>query len=332
MALVPMLVLLDHAAEHGYGVGAFNVQDLLQAEAALEAARATSSPVIVQAIAGGSAHGSDAVFWPLLRQLCAAYRDVPVALHLDHGPSPEVCIAAMDAGFTSVMMDGSLAADRTTPATFEENVAVTRQVVEAAHDRGVTVEGELGTIGGIESGHGGAEVELTDPDAAEAFAVATGLDALAVAIGTSHGTYKFSREPDGDLLRMDLIAEIHRRIPSVHIVMHGSSSVPAELVEIVNRHGGKIRPTWGVPMREKQLGIRHGVRKINVGTDSFLAVTGAVRAALAADPEVFEPTQYLIPAREAMRRLCAQRMHDFGQAGMADRLIRRAMRRRDLPE
>jgi fructose-bisphosphate aldolase class II len=185
----------------------------------------------------------------------------------------------------------------------------------------VTVEGELGTIGGIESGHGGAEVVLTDPDKAEAFAIATGVDALAVAIGTSHGTYKFSREPDDDLLRMDLIAEIHRRIPNVHLVMHGSSSVPEDLVEIVNRHGGKIRPTWGVPMREKQLGIRHGVRKINVGTDSFLAVTGAIRAALAEDPEVFEPTRYLIPGYEAMRALCVQRMHDFGQAGMADRLI-----------
>jgi fructose-bisphosphate aldolase class II len=320
MSLLPMRVLLDHAAAHEYGVGAFNVQDLLQAEAVLDAARETSSPVIVQAIVGGSAHGSDGVFWPLLRELCAAYADVPVALHLDHGPSPEACRSAMDAGFTSVMMDGSLAADRVTIASFEENVRVTREVVEAAHARGVTVEGELGTIGGVESGHGGGEVELTDPDAAVAFAAATGIDALAVAIGTSHGTYKFSQEPDGDVLRMDLIREIHRRIPDVHLVMHGSSSVPEELVAVVNRHGGAIRPSWGVPMREKQHGIRHGVRKINVGTDSFLAVTGAVRAALVDDPEVFEPIGYLVPAREAMRALCAQRMHEFGQAGMADRL------------
>jgi fructose-bisphosphate aldolase, class II len=321
MPLVPMRVLLDHAGAHDYAVGAFNVQDILQADAVLAAARQTSSPVIVQAIAGGSAHGSDAVFWPLLRTLCETYTDLPVALHLDHGPSPAVCVAAMDAGFTSVMMDGSLAADRVTPASFADNVRVTREVVGVAHARGVTVEGELGTIGGVESGHGGGDVELTDPDAAVAFARATGVDALAVAIGTSHGTYKFSREPDGEVLRMDLVKEIHHRMPDVHLVMHGSSSVPEELVSVVNSYGGKIRPTWGVPMREKQLGIRHGVRKINVGTDSFLAVTGAVRAALAADPEVFEPLRYLVPAREAMQALCAQRMGEFGQAGMAELLV-----------
>jgi fructose-bisphosphate aldolase class II len=318
MTLVPMRPLLDHAAVHGYGLGAFNVQDLLQAEAVLEAARATASPVIVQTLSGGSAHGSDAVFWPLLHALCRAYDDVRVALHLDHGPSPERCVAAMDAGFTSVMMDGSLRPDRRTPATFAENVAVTRTVVELAHARAVTVEGELGTIGGVEGGAGAdGDAQLTDPDEAQAFVDATGIDALAVAIGTSHGTYKFDREPDGEILRMDLIAEIHRRLPDVHLVMHGSSSVPEHLVAVVNAHGGRIRRSWGVPTHEKQVGIRHGVRKINVGTDSFLAVTGAVRAALASDPETFEPIAYLRPAREAMQRLCEQRMHEFGQAGMA---------------
>lgn len=320
MPLLPMRLLLDHAAREDYAVGAFNVQDLLHAEAVLEAARQTESPVIVQAIVGGSAHGSDATFWPLLRALCEAYADVPVSLHLDHGPDPAACLAAMDAGFTSVMMDGSLLADRRTPATFAENVEVTRRVVDVAHARGVTVEGELGTIGGVEGGAADV-VELTDPDQAEAFVEETGVDALAVAIGTSHGTYKFEREPDGDVLRMDLIAEINRRLPHAHLVMHGSSSVPEDLVAIVNAHGGRIRRSWGVPMEEKQRGIRHGVRKINVGTDTFLAATGAVRAALAADPETFEPYQYLAPSREAVQALCARRMAEFGQAGRAQRLL-----------
>jgi fructose-bisphosphate aldolase, class II len=326
MPLLPMRLLLDHAASEGYAIGAFNVQDCLHAEAVLEAARQTASPVILQAIVGGSAHASDATFWALLRTLCEAYEDVPVALHLDHGPSPEACLAAMDAGFTSVMMDGSLRPDRRTPSTFDENVTVTRRVVEAAHSRGVTVEGELGTIGGVEGG--AAEViELTDPDQAEAFVAETGADALAVAIGTSHGAYKFDREPDGEVLRMDLIAEINRRLPDTHLVMHGSSSVPEDLVAIVNAHGGRIRRSWGVPMEEKQRGIRHGVRKINVGTDTFLAATGAVRAALAADPEMFVPYEFLAPAREAVQAICAQRMVEFGQAGKG-RAIRASGRAR----
>jgi fructose-bisphosphate aldolase class II len=242
---------------------------------------------------------------------------IPIVLHLDHGDKPETCFMAIDLGFTSVMMDGSLEADGKTPASFEYNVAVTKEVVEHAHARGVTVEGELGTLGGVEDGHGSGEVHLTDPDQAVEFVEETGIDALAVAIGTSHGAYKFSQPPDGEVLKMSLIQEIHRRLPHTHLVMHGSSSVPQELVAKVNEFGGALKPAWGVPLEEIQLGIRNGVRKINVDTDSRLAITGAIRQVFVESPKTFDPRDYLTPARAAMQALVVQRMEGFGQAGHA---------------
>jgi fructose-bisphosphate aldolase class II len=242
---------------------------------------------------------------------------VPVALHLDHGNEPATCFSAIEQGFTSVMMDGSLLADGKTPSDFEYNVRVTREVVERAHESGVTVEGELGTLGGIEDGHGSGEVHLTDPDQAVEFVERTGIDALAVAIGTSHGAYKFSRPPDGQVLAMHLIEEIHRRLPDTHLVMHGSSSVPKSLVDEINRYGGELKPTWGVPVEEIQQGIKHGVRKINVDTDARLAMTGAIRKVFAEDPGEFDPRKYLSPARDAMKAVYAERMQQFGQAGRA---------------
>ena len=243
--------------------------------------------------------------------------EIPVALHLDHGNEPATCISAIDLGFTSVMMDGSLEADGKTPSSYEYNVTVTKEVVEYAHARGVTVEGEIGTLGGIEDGHGSGEVHLTDPDQAVQFVHDTGIDALAVAIGTSHGAYKFDREPDGEVLKMDLIQEIHRRLPDTHLVMHGSSSVPRELVDIINQYGGSLKPSWGVPIKEIQLGIQHGVRKVNVDTDSRLAITGAIRKVFVESPEKFDPRDYLKPARASMQELVASKMRDFGQAGHA---------------
>ena len=317
MPLVSMRQLLDEAAKGGYGVGAFNVNNMEQIQAIMEAARETASPVIVQASRGARAYTNDRFLWHLMLAATELYPEIPVALHLDHGNSPATCKSAIELGFTSVMMDGSLEEDGKTPSSFEYNVAVTREVVEAAHAKGVTVEGELGTLGGIEDGVGSGEVHLTDPDQAVEFVARTGLDALAVAIGTSHGAYKFDRKPDGEVLAMNLIEEIHERLPETHLVMHGSSSVPRELVDIINRYGGKMKPSWGVPIEEIQLGIRHGVRKINVDTDSRLAVTGAIRKALAEHPEEFDPRSYLKPARAAMQKVIAERMTAFGQAGHA---------------
>ena len=317
MPLVSMRQLLDEAARGGYGVGAFNVNNMEGIQAIMEAARETASPVIIQASRGARAYTNDRFLWHLMQAAVELYPGIPVALHLDHGNAPETCISAIDLGFTSVMMDGSLEADGKTPASFDYNVAVTKEVVAYAHARGVTVEGELGTLGGIEDGHGSGEVHLTDPGEAVEFVGSTGIDALAVAIGTSHGAYKFAQAPDGDVLKMDLIEEIHRRLPGTHLVMHGSSSVPPELVEQINRYGGSLRPAWGVPVKEIQLGIRHGVRKINVDTDSRLAVTGAIRKVFVESPEQFDPRDYLKPARAAMQELIATRMRDFGQAGHA---------------
>lgn len=318
MPLVSMRQLLDEAAKGGYGVGAFNVNNMEQIQAIMEAAKETSSPVIIQASRGARAYTNDLFLWHLMLAAVELYPEIPVALHLDHGNEPATCISAIDLGFTSVMMDGSLEADGKTPSSYDYNVAVTREVVEYAHARGVTVEGEIGTLGGIEDGHGSGEVHLTDPDQAVQFVHDTGIDALAVAIGTSHGAYKFDREPDGEVLKMDLIQEIHRRLPDTHLVMHGSSSVPRELVDIVNRYGGSLRPSWGVPIKEIQLGIQHGVRKINVDTDSRLAITGAIRKVFVESPEKFDPRDYLKPARAAMEELVAGKMRDFGQADHAD--------------
>jgi fructose-bisphosphate aldolase class II len=248
------------------------------------------------------------------------YPEIPLVMHLDHGNSFETCKSAIDLGFTSVMMDGSLKEDGKTPTTFDENVAVTKAVVEIAHAKGVTVEGEIGVLGGIEDGHGagGSGLEhVTDPAQAVEFVAKTGVDALAIAIGTSHGAYKFSSKPDGSVLKMDVLMEIHKRLPNVHLVMHGSSSVPKELQDVINQYGGKLKPTWGVPVEEIQLGIRNGVRKINVDTDNRLAMTGAIRKVFAEQPEKFDPRDYNKPAREAMKKVVATRMTQFGQAGHA---------------
>ncbi len=317
MALVTMRQLLDEAAKGGYGVGAFNVNNLEQVQAIMEAARETGSPVIIQASSGARKYANDRFLYHLMLAASEVYPEVPVALHQDHGNSPETCKSAIDLGFTSVMMDGSLEADGKSPASFDYNVEVTREVVEMAHERGVTVEGELGTLGGIEDGHGSGEVNLTDPDQAVEFVERTGVDALAVAIGTSHGAYKFTKEPDREVLAMHIIEEINQKLPTTHLVMHGSSSVPKELVDIINEYGGEIRPTWGVPVREIQEGIKHGVRKINVDTDLRLASTGAIRKAFSEDPGAFDPRFYLKPAREAMQGVVKARMEAFGQAGHA---------------
>jgi fructose-bisphosphate aldolase class II len=315
-----MRQVLDEAAKGGYGVGAFNVNDLEQIQAIMEAARETKSPVIIQASRGARAYANDRFLYHIMIAATEIYPEIPTILHLDHGNSFETCKSAIDTGFTSVMMDGSLMADGKTPSSFEYNVDVTRRVVEAAHAKGVTVEGEIGVLGGIEDGHGagGSGLEhVTDPEQAAKFVEATGVDALAIAIGTSHGAYKFSRKPDGAVLKMDRLIEIHHRLPNVHLVMHGSSSVPQDLQDIINKYGGKLRPTWGVPVEEIQLGIRNGVRKINVDTDNRLAITGAIRKVFAETPEKFDPRDYLKPAREAMQKVVALRMTQFGQAGHA---------------
>jgi fructose-bisphosphate aldolase class II len=312
-----MRQLLDEAAAGGYGVGAFNVSNMEQVQAVMEAADRTRSPVIVAVSRAARGYANDRFLIHLVRAAVELYPDIPVALHQDHGNSPETCLSAIELGFTSVMMDGSLAEDGKTPSDFEYNVAVTRAVVEQAHAVGVTVEGELGTIGGIEDGHGSGRTHLTDPDQAVEFVERSGVDALAVAIGTSHGAYKFSQPPTGEVLAMDVVERIHERLPHLHLVMHGSSSVPRELVDRINQFGGDIRPTWGVPIEEIQRGIRHGVRKINVETDARLAVTGAIRQFFAERPSEFEPRMYLAAGRDAMRAIYEERMTQFGQAGHA---------------
>jgi fructose-bisphosphate aldolase, class II len=320
MPLVSMRQLLDEAAKKGYGVGAFNVNNMEQIQSIMEAARETQSPVIVQASRGARSYSQDRFLYHLMIAATEVYPEIPTVLHLDHGNSAETCQSAIDMGFTSVMMDGSLMPDGKTPSSFEYNVEVTRKVVEAAHAKGVTVEGEIGCLGGIEDGHGsgGSGLEhLTDPEQAVEFVKQTGLDALAIAIGTSHGAYKFSKKPDGSVLKMDVLIEIHKRLPNVHLVMHGSSSVPKDLQDIINKYGGKLKETWGVPVEEIQLGIQNGVRKINVDTDNRLAITGAIRKVFAEKPEEFDPRSYLKPAREAMKKVVAQRMTQFGQAGHA---------------
>jgi fructose-bisphosphate aldolase class II len=323
MPLIPLRVLLDHAAENGYGVAALNVNNMEQIQAILEAAEETDSPVIIQASRGAREYTNDAYLRHLMLAAAELNPRIPIVMHQDHGNSPATCFSAIDNDFTSVMMDGSLAEDAKTPNSYEQNVAVTRQVVKAAHAKGVSVEGEIGCLGGIEDGHGAglseeqAKAHLTDPAQAEQFVAETGLDALAVAIGTSHGAYKFSQKPTGDVLRMDVIEEIHRRLPNCHIVMHGSSSVPQELRDEINRYGGQLKTAFGVPVEEIQRGIRHGVRKINVDTDNRLAMTGAIRKIFAEKPQEFDPRKYLSPARDAMKEVCKARMIAFGQAGHA---------------
>jgi len=320
MPLVAMRQVLDEAAKGGYGVGAFNVNNMEQIQAIMEAARATKSPVVIQASRGARAYSQDRFLVHLMLAAVELYPEIPVVMHLDHGNSVATCKSAIEQGFTSVMMDGSLTEDGKTPSTFEYNVKVTREVVELAHAKGVTVEGEIGTLGGVEDGHGAGIsglAHVTDPEQAVEFVKQTGLDALAIAIGTSHGAYKFTSKPTGETLKMDVLIEIHKRLPNVHLVMHGSSSVPKELQDIINQYGGKLKPTWGVPIEEIQLGIKNGVRKINVDTDNRLAITGAIRKVFAETPEKFDPRDYNKPAREAMQKVVAQRMTQFGQAGHA---------------
>ena len=332
MPLVPMRTLLDHAAENNYGLAAFNVNNMEQILAIMEAAEETESPVIVQASRGARNYARDNFLRHLMLAAAEDFPHLPIAMHQDHGNSPATCQSAIDNGFTSVMMDGSLEEDGKTPSSFEYNVEATRKVVEAAHAQGVTVEGELGCLGSLETGTGeaedgqgadcvlSAEQLLTDPEEAVQFVEQTGVDALAVAIGTSHGAYKFTRKPDGEVLAMSRIEEIHRRIPNCHLVMHGSSSVPQELQDIINANGGDIKQTWGVPVEEIQRGIRSGVRKINVDTDNRLAITGAIREVLTKHPEKFDPRDYLKPGRIAMKEVCAARMISFGQAGNASKI------------
>jgi fructose-bisphosphate aldolase class II len=326
MPLIPMRALLDHAAANNYGVAALNVNNMEQIQSIMEAAEETESPVIIQASRGARSYSNDNYLRHLMIAAVELHPNLPVAMHQDHGNSSATCFTAMEQGFTSVMMDGSLEADGKTPASYEYNVAVTKEVVNVAHKIGVTVEGEIGTLGGIEDGHGagltGAEAmeHLTDPAQAEQFVAETGVDALAVAIGTSHGAYKFTSKPTGEVLKMDVIEEIHRRLPNTHMVMHGSSSVPQELQDIINQYGGAIKQTYGVPVEEIQRGIAHGVRKVNVDTDNRLAITGAIRKVLAEAPEKFDPRDYLKPARTAMKEVCTARMVAFGQAGNAGKI------------
>lgn len=324
-----MRPLLDFAAKKKFGVCALNVNNMEQIQAIMEAARLTKSPVIIQASRGARKYTNDAFLRYLMMAAAELYPEIPIVMHQDHGNSPETCISAMKQGFTSVMMDGSLEDDGKTPSSYEYNVAVTRYVVDIAHTLGVSVEGELGCLGSLEHGTGeqedghGAQGKLTleqlltDPDQAVDFVNRTGVDALAVAIGTSHGAYKFSRKPTGDVLAINRIIEIHRKLPNCHLVMHGSSSVPKALIDIINQHGGRIRETYGVPVEEIQRGIQAGVRKINVDTDNRLAMTGAVRKCLNENPAEFDLRAYMKEARSAMQKVCEERMRQFGQAGYA---------------
>jgi len=332
MAFVSLRQLLDHAAENGYGVPAFNVNNLEQIHAIMLAAQETDSPVILQASAGARKYAGEPYLRHLMLAAVEANPNIPLVLHQDHGASPAVCQASLVSGFTSVMMDGSLLEDGKSVASYEYNVDVSREVVAFAHAVGVTVEAELGVLGSLETmqgdkedGHGAEgsmtrEQLLTDVAQAADFVRQTQCDALAIAIGTSHGAYKFSRKPTGDILAIDRIREIHARLPNTHLVMHGSSSVPQELLAEIRRFGGDMKETWGVPVEEIQEGIRYGVRKINIDTDIRLAMTGAIRRYLAENPSRFDPRDYLKPAREAARLLCKERYLSFGCEGQAGRI------------
>jgi len=317
MPLATLRQVLDEAAKGGYGVGAFNVNNMEQLQGIVSGAQEVQAPVIVQASRGAIAYAGPQYLRNLVLAAVESAPEIPIVLHLDHGDKPETCLMAIELGFTSVMMDGSLLADGKTPSDYDYNVAVTREVAEAAHAQGVSVEGELGTLGGIEDGHGSGQVHLTDPDQAVDFVEQTGVDALAVAIGTSHGAYKFTQKPTGEVLAMHLIEEIHQKLPDTHMVMHGSSSVPQSLVDRINAAGGNLEATFGVPVEEIQQGIRHGVRKVNVDTDGRLAITAALRETLNASPKEFDPRAFFRPAREAMKQVVIERLTQFGAAGHA---------------
>ena len=331
MPLVPLRILLDHAAENDYGLAAFNVNNMEQIQAILEAAKETDSPVIVQASRGARAYSQDNYLRHLMLAAAELYPGIPIAMHQDHGNSPATCESAIDNGFTSVMMDGSLKEDGKTPADFDYNVQVTTEVVKQAHSRGVSVEGELGCLGSLESGQGeaedghGAEGVLSQDQFSQILMKLLGLLRQQAWMHSSCDRYKprsiqISRKPDGDVLAMKRIEEIHAKLPNCHLVMHGSSSVPQELQDIINKYGGKMPQTYGVPVEEIQRGIKHGVRKINVDTDCRMAITGAIRKVLAESPEKFDPRDYLKPARAAMQKVCAERMVQFGQAGNAGKV------------
>jgi fructose-bisphosphate aldolase class II len=333
MALISMRQLLDHAAEHAYGIPAFNINNLEQIQAIMQAADETSSPVIMQGSAGARKYAGEAFLRHMVLAAAEQYPHIPVAIHQDHGSSPAVCQKSIRSGFTSVMMDGSLKEDMKTPAPYDYNVSITRKVVEIAHAVGVSVEGELGVLGSLETGTAGKEDGsgaegklshdqlLTDPEQAADFVKKTGVDALAIAIGTSHGAYKFSRKPTGDILAIGRIKAIHERIPNTHLVMHGSSSVPQEWLDVIREFGGKMKETYGVPVEEIREGIRHGVRKVNIDTDIRLAMTGAMRRFMAQHPDEFDPRKPLKEAMLAAKGICKQRFEQFGCAGQAGRIV-----------
>ncbi len=332
MALISMRQLLDYAAENGFGMPAFNVNNMEQVHAIMQAADETDSPVIMQGSAGARSYAGE----PFLRHLIIAatemYPHIPVVMHQDHGTSPAICLRSIQSGFSSVMMDGSLMTDGKTPSSYEYNVDVTRKVVEMAHAGGVSVEGELGCLGSLETGQAGEEDGvgaegtldhsqlLTDPDEAADFVAKTGVDALAIAIGTSHGAYKFTRPPTGDILAIDRVKEIHARIPTVHLVMHGSSSVPQDWLEIINSYGGDMGQTYGVPVEEIVEGIKHGVRKVNIDTDLRMASTGSVRRHLHDNPSNFDPRKFLKESTKGMKDICKARYESFGAAGHASKI------------
>ena len=327
MALITLRQLLDHAAENNYGVPAFNVNNLEQVRAIMEAANELNSPVILQASAGARKYAGSNFLKHLIQAAIEEFPHIPIVMHQDHGASPAICLRSIQLGFSSVMMDGSLDEDAKTPTDFDYNARVTRLVVDMAHACGVSVEGEIGCLGSLETGMAGEEDGsgaegklsmaqlLTDPEEAAAFVEATGVDALAIAVGTSHGAYKFSRPPTGDTLAIERIREIHRRIPNTHLVIHGSSSVPQEWLSIINQYGGEIPETYGVPLKEIQEGIRNGVRKVNIDTDLRLASTGAIRKFLAEHPSEFDPRKFLIPTMVAMKSIVKERLEAFGTAG-----------------
>ncbi|GAB7541386.1 class II fructose-bisphosphate aldolase [Cupriavidus sp. 8B] len=339
MALISLRQLLDHAGEFGYGVPAFNVNNLEQIHAIMEAAEETDSPVILQASAGARKYAGEAYLRHMVLAAAETHPDIPIVLHQDHGSSPAVCQASIRSGFTSVMMDGSLREDMKTPSDYDYNVDVTRRVCEMAHAIGVSVEGELGCLGSLETGQAGEEdgvgaagtlshdMMLTDPAQARDFVARTGVDALAIAIGTSHGAYKFSRKPTGDILAMDRIREIHEQIPDTHLVMHGSSSVPQEWLEIIRQYGGDIKETYGVPVEEILRGIKMGVRKVNIDTDIRLAMTGAIRKSLSEDRSEFDPRKALRAAKKGARSVVKLRFEAFGCAGQASRIKPMALER-----
>jgi fructose-bisphosphate aldolase class II len=332
MALVSMRELLDHAAANGYGIPAFNVNNLEQVQAVMQAAHEVGAPVILQASAGARKYAGEAFIKHLILAAVESYPHIPLVMHQDHGQNPDVCQGAINLGFSSVMMDGSLMADGKTIASYDYNVEVTRKVVDMAHATGVTVEGELGCLGSLETmrgdkedGHGTdatmtMDQLLTDPEQAADFVRRTQLDALAIAIGTSHGAYKFTRKPTGDILAIERIKEINRRLPNTHLVMHGSSSVPQDLLATIRQYGGNMKETYGVPVEEIQKAIQFGVRKINIDTDIRLAMTGAVRKFLAENPEKFDAREWLKPAREAAYKICRQRYIEFGCEGQAGKI------------